>query len=171
MEGIHSRIGVRIISGSEREEILATRWEFREGCVPFSGMRLSFSAPISRDAAEGISLVRADGKIWEAEKLGSERVESVRFKGPFPPRADFLVKVPADLHDDAGRSLVNENRFPLAVRTDEYPPLAKFSGRFGILEAKANPRLPLTVRKLEADLDFGALGVNRPDILPARMYE
>ncbi len=234
VEGIHSRIGARIISGSERDAILATRWEFREGvkkptvllqakqifpsqkkihlvwakgirtrngeptsqdqvlsfqtrpaftatfhcqresrekgCVPFSGMRLGFSAPISRDAAEGIALVGAEGKIRKPERSGSERVTGVRFKGPFPPEADFLVKLPLDLRDDFGRSLVNENRFPLAVRTDEYPPLAKFSGRFGILEAKANPRLPLTVRKPEADLDFGALGVNPPDILPARMY-
>ena len=234
VEDIHNGIGVRIISGSEREAILATRWEFREGlkkptvlvqakqtfpsqkrihlvwgrgvqtktgvatnqdqvlsfrtrpaftatfhcqrensekgCIPFSGMRLSFSAPISRDAAEGIALVGAEGKIWEPEKLRSERVDSVRFKAPFPPEANFLVKLSADVRDDAGRSLVNENRFPLAVRTDEYPPLAKFSGRFGILEAKANPRLPLTVRKLEADLDFAALGINPPDILPARLY-
>ena len=35
------------------------------------------------------------------------------------------------------------------VRTGPYPPLAKFSSRFGILELKANAGLPVTLRNVE----------------------
>src|SRR6185295_8455019 len=40
-------------------------------------------------------------------------------------------------------------RFPLEVRIDEYPPLVKFSGEFGILEASEGV-LPVTLRNLDA---------------------
>ncbi|MEJ2083594.1 MAG: MG2 domain-containing protein, partial [Acidobacteriota bacterium] len=46
--------------------------------------------------------------------------------------------------------------FPLSVATDEYPPLAKFSADFGIIEA-ADPVLPVTVRNIESELQFDSL--------------
>ena len=50
------------------------------------------------------------------------------------------LEMPAQLADDAGRALENAARFPLEVRIDEYPPLVKFSGEFGILEALGRRR-------------------------------
>ena len=75
--------------------------------------------------------------------------------------------MPKGMKDDAGRPLANANRFPLAVKTESYPPLAKFAARFGILEA-ANPLLPVTVRNIEAELKNHLLSVEgeAEEILP-----
>ena len=57
------------------------------------------------------------------------------------------------MKDDAGRPLANARSFPLRVRTDENPPLAKFAADFGILErvlpGGETPLLPVTVRNVE----------------------
>ncbi len=86
-------------------------------------------------------------------KNAPEFVDEVFFSGPFPERAQFTIELPAELTDDAGRTLANQKRFPLAVRTDEYPPLAKFPARFGIIEAKGDGMMPVTLRNLEAILE------------------
>jgi len=92
-------------------------------------------------------------RIWksyvESNDTGSEDISRIYFKGPFPEKTNFIVQLPKGLKDNAGRALVNEDKFPLAVRTSEYPPLAKFSSRFGILELKANAGLPVTLRNVE----------------------
>ncbi|MCK7580764.1 MAG: hypothetical protein MZV65_37435 [Chromatiales bacterium] len=44
------------------------------------------------------------------------------------------MQLPDDFTDDAGRALANREIFPLTVRTDDHPPLAKFPARFGIIE-------------------------------------
>ncbi len=41
------------------------------------------------------------------------------------------------------------DKYPLTVKTDEYPPLAKFAAPFGILESKSSPLLPVTLRNVE----------------------
>ncbi len=79
-------------------------------------------------------------------------INHVSFKGPFPESTNFTIELPPGLKDDAGRSLINADKFPLSVRTDKYPPLAKFSARFGILELKAEPMLPVTLRSLEPEV-------------------
>jgi uncharacterized protein YfaS (alpha-2-macroglobulin family) len=56
------------------------------------------------------------------------------------------------LRDDAGRRLTNQKRFPLAVRTDVAPPLAKFPASFGIIELNADATLPVTLRNLEPEI-------------------
>ena len=122
-------------------------------CLPILPMRLRFTAPVPRTAAEKIVL-KAQGKSISANlpdvKNAPEFVEEVFFTGPFPERTQFALDVPADLLDDAGRKLANQKRFPLLVRTDEYPPLAKFPSRFGIIEAKGDGMMPVTLRNLEA---------------------
>jgi hypothetical protein len=50
---------------------------------------------------------------------------------------------------------------PLSVRTDKYPPLAKFSARFGILEWKADPVLPVTLRNLEPEVKARTMKVDQ----------
>src|SRR5581483_2887059 len=63
----------------------------------------------------------------------------------------FTVEIPKDIKDDAGRGLANSDKFPLVVKTDEYPPLAKFSARFGIIEI-GDAVLPVTLRNIEPQI-------------------
>ena len=122
-------------------------------CLPILPMRLAFTAPVPRAAAEKI-VMKAQGKTIPAglpdSKTSPEFVDEVFFSGPFAERSQFAIEVPPELSDDAGRKLANQRRFPLLVRTDEYPPLAKFPSRFGIIEAKGDGMMPVTLRNLEA---------------------
>jgi len=125
-------------------------------CLAFLPMRLSFSAPIARTAAEKMVLRAADGKAYRATlpdpKGEGDFVQEVTFKGSFPEQATFKLEIPGDLRDDAGRKLANQKRFPLTVKTDIDPPLVKFPAKFGIIELKADPTLPVTLRNVEAVL-------------------
>jgi uncharacterized protein YfaS (alpha-2-macroglobulin family) len=219
IEGIQDHVGIRIIKGKQREDILKARFRYRgppdvpmiliqckqrfpsdakvslvwgkgvmsetgvetaqdqilrfetreaftatfncqrenphAGCIPLLPMSVNFSAPISRDQARQIVLKGTDGTLWKPDmEEGEEKrlIYRVTFKGPFPEDADFTVSLPSRLKDDAGRPLINADKFPLTVRTDQYPPLAKFASRFGILELKADPVLPVTLRNLEPEV-------------------
>jgi len=119
-------------------------------CIPVTPMALSFSAPISAENARRVAIVGADGARRVAQLPDSADPSDIRrvvFPGPFKESAPYTIEIPAGLTDDTGRPLANAARFPLAVRTDAFPPLAKFSARFGIIEA-ADPVLPVTVRNL-----------------------
>jgi uncharacterized protein YfaS (alpha-2-macroglobulin family) len=120
-------------------------------CIPVTPMSLSFSAPITADNAKQIEITGPDG-ISHAAQLpdgtDTSDIRNVAFPGPFKESAQYMIAVPTGLTDDTGRPLANAARFPLAVKTDEFPPLAKFSARFGIIE-EADPVLPVTVRNLE----------------------
>ena len=133
------------------------------GCIPISPMRVNFSAPVLWTEVRKTVLRGADGRKWLAqddESSGEEKhVQSITFKAPFPERAEFQVELPPNLKDDAGRTLGNADRFPLVVRTGEYPPLAKFAANFGILELNATPLLPVTVRNVEPEIAGQMLGV------------
>jgi uncharacterized protein YfaS (alpha-2-macroglobulin family) len=132
-------------------------------CNPVGEMRVEFSAPVARIGAEGVVLVTADGTPRPRAKSDpdAELVSAVTFPGPFPERATFRVEVPADLTDESARVPVNAGRYPLTVTTGDFPPLAKFSARFGIVESKADATLPVTLRNLEpaARARVHALGV------------
>src|SRR6266581_1452230 len=122
-------------------------------CLPVGPMVLEFNAPVPRETAERIRLKGERGDTYEpAIKPNVKTVDSVTFKGPFPEKARFTVDLPSDFRDDAGREAENKSSFPLGTATDESPPLAKFPGRFGILELNADPMLPVTVRGIEAAL-------------------
>ena len=150
-------------------------------CIPLLPMTLNFSAPISKEIAKKIILraspEKADKNPNARRKKGGQvagpvkkiqtaqfdqnenDVYTVSFPGPFPERAGYLLELPGDIKDDAGRSLVNADRFPLAVRTGEYPPLAKFPARFGIIESQPRPLLPVTIRNIEAKIRLTTLQV------------
>ncbi len=131
-------------------------------CIPALPMRLDFSAPITVADAEKIRLAPAKGKgkpvraIISAEDKKSGFVQSLTFPVPLPEQTEFRIELPPNLRDDAGRALANAKSFPLAVRTDENPPLAKFAARFGIIELngsdKTPPMLPVTLRNVEPAL-------------------
>ena len=129
-------------------------------CIPVLSMSLNFTAPVPRSSAEHIRMIADTGRVWKAKLDATIKAdgfaESLSFPGPFPEKTKFRIELPSDLKDDAGRTLRNATSFPLAVSTDENPPLAKFPARFGILEANAYPdgmaALPVTLRNVEAKL-------------------
>lgn len=101
-------------------------------CIPILPLRVEFSAPVPFLEAAKIRLKAANGRVYKPNLTRNDAidslVEAISFEGPFPERSVFRLEVPADLKDDAGRTLVNARRFPLTVRTDDSPPLAKFAG-------------------------------------------
>jgi alpha-2-macroglobulin len=125
-------------------------------CMPILPMTLSFTAPIAPADAGRIRLVDAAGKNYLATLPKSDdgnAVTSVSFGPGLPEKQAFRIELPPDLKDDAGRRLSNASSFPLKVRTDENPPLAKFAADFGILERvlpdHSTPLLPVTLRNVE----------------------
>ena len=144
-KGVASQSGVpteqdQVLSFKTRDPFTANfsceRENRQAGCIPVTPMTLRFSAPVVWEQASQIVLVGPGGRRWtpEGKKAPSEFVWSVVFKGPFPEESAFQVEVPRGLSDDAGRPLLNAGSFPLHVTTDPFPPLAKFSARFGIVE-------------------------------------
>ena len=130
------------------------------GCIPVLPVQLEFDAPVARGIASKIELRAADGQVHRPTiDPNVTTVDTVEFKGPFAERSEATVVLPADLKDDAGRTLANAAAFPMKVRIDDDPPLVKFPSRFGILEVNAQPALPVTVRNVEPMLDAYALDV------------
>ena len=138
------------------------------GCIPVLPMRVYFTAPVPVKLAKQIVLKSRSGKTWKPrfnreEEVDSRFIYSVLFPGPFPEKTAFSVVVPKKITDDAGRTLSNLEKFPLDVSTHTNPPLAKFSSRFGIIEAKGDRLLPVTVRNIEADIKNRILKVMKED--------
>ena len=142
----------------------------KAGCLPVKPMEVSFSAPVSREQAQQISLVSQDRQKGQNgpddQRYSPEEtddtapfVSRVQFPGPFPEDTQFRIELPADIRDDANRPLSNADRYPLIVQTGPFPPLAKFSARFGILESQAEPTLPVTLRNLEPEIQAKLLPV------------
>jgi uncharacterized protein YfaS (alpha-2-macroglobulin family) len=149
--------------GPFRAEFTCQREKKGGACIPVLPMRIAFSAPVAWSLAKEVTLTSQAGKVWKpnAGKDDDEDItykRMVTFTGPFPDRTDFTVGMPKEMKDDAGRPLANANRFPLTVKTEAYPPLAKFSARFGIIET-SSPLLPVTVRNIEAELKNHMLSV------------
>ncbi len=136
-----------------------TREHAKSGCIPMLPMSVTFSAPVSRELARKV-ILRGGDKIYRPEENSDQEdtVTYLSFNGPFPENATFVVEMPKEIADDAGRALGNKARFPLTVRTGPYPPLAKFASRFGIIERK-DSLLPVTVRNIEPMLRGRSLGL------------
>jgi uncharacterized protein YfaS (alpha-2-macroglobulin family) len=127
----------------------------KAGCVPFLPVRLDFSAPVSVADARKIQLEGPANKRF-APELGDEAksgfVSAMSFPGPFPELASLQLRLPPGLKDDAGRPLATGKQGALALRVDRQPPLVKFAAPFGIIEARGERMLPVTVRNVEAKL-------------------
>jgi hypothetical protein len=169
-QGIASASGVateqdQTIAFETREnfsaEFSCERENARSGCIPVLSMSLSFNAPLSPEAAGEAVLKGPDGRTWRKPLDPSGR--TLTFEGPFPANAQFQIEIPAGIRDDAGRALANAGRFPLKVRTADFPPLAKFAARFGILERHADPALPVTLRNIEPQPKARLLNVHAAD--------
>ncbi len=138
-----------------------TREKAGAPCSPLTPVRLDFTALIATDLARKIVLVGPDGsKRTPHDDLKEERrnaVESVSFDPPFAQNSTYRIELPNDIKDDAGRALTNAARFPLSFTVGTLPPLAKFPGRFGILEQKEGGVLPVTLRNVETRLPAATL--------------
>ena len=171
-------------------QVECTRTNARAGCVPVLPIEVNFSAPVPRARALAIRLKSANGQVWAPIASDSAYVparvaplarpptpvqvptlSAVSFSGPFPENTTLTVLLPAGVVDDAGRPLENAARFPLAVRVDAYPPLVKFSGNFGILEAREGGILPVTLRNVAPVVDpsLSRHSASQPATLPAKM--
>ncbi|OPX95514.1 MAG: hypothetical protein A4E58_02067 [Syntrophorhabdus sp. PtaB.Bin006] len=146
----------------------------KAGCMPLSPMHLSFSAPVPWVLAREITLKSDKSQVWKPAKIEEGHgtaylvvpgkafvvkdnnednfVTGISFEGPFPDNTGFTITIPKEFRDDAGRKLTNQDSFPLKTRTHSYPPLAKFSSHFGILEDARGALLPVTVRNLETEI-------------------
>ena len=137
-------------------QVECTRTNPRAGCVPVQPLSVTFSASVPRALALGIRIETADGRLLAPAPPGNAKIpmlDEVTFPAPLPESTTVAVTLPAGFVDDAGRPLQNAARFPLKVRIDAYPPLAKFSGLFGILEAREGGVLPVTLRNVEPVLN------------------
>ena len=85
-------------------------------------------------------------------RTGSSGRQSARALTRSHSTRTLKISLPADFRDDAERGPDNLARFPLAIKLDAYPPLAKFGAEFGIIEARTGGVLPVTLRKLETAL-------------------
>jgi hypothetical protein len=145
-----------------KAEFTCEREHRKAGCIPLTSMALRFTSPTAWEQARRIAIAGPGGRRWNPEAPEHPPgafVQRIQFKGPFPEKASFQVEVPADLRDDGGRPLINASAFPLAVRTEAFPPLAKFAARFGIVEWTADPVLPVTLRNLERSVPGRVLPV------------
>ncbi|ATE64628.1 alpha-2-macroglobulin family protein [Rhizorhabdus dicambivorans] len=132
----------------------------RAGCNPVEPAYVRFSAPVPRATAAAIRIRLADGAQLAPTGFdegdgnrSSPTVQSAKFQISSDRKATTAtVLLPAAVRDENGRPLANARRFPLAVRFDAAPPLAKFAAPFGILEAAEGGVLPLTVRAVEPKL-------------------
>ncbi|WP_373976186.1 MG2 domain-containing protein [Chitinibacter sp. SCUT-21] len=126
-------------------------------CIPFKPITLSFSSPVPEKLALAIKLKGSSGEFTpkrDSDNRGAP-VDEVKFEGPFDALSEFKLELPSNFVDDVGRALVNQARFPLTIKTSDYPPLAKFSAApFGIIESGADAMLPITLRGVERDLNI-----------------
>ena len=150
-------------------------------CNPILNMSVMFNKRVSLKSLKGAKLVAADGKTWIPVELiegdqkknadgtlittpgtdvdgkltsnfEDKQVGSLTFRAPFPDSTKFKVILPGKLKDELGRVLTNQKKYPLDVATDEHSPLIKFPASFGIIELKADPVLPVSVRNIEKQM-------------------
>ncbi|NRR29313.1 alpha-2-macroglobulin [Oxalobacteraceae bacterium] len=125
----------------------------KAGCIPVLPITLNFTAPVDTAVAAAIELRGADGKVVRPTLDPQVKyVESISFSGPFASRSAVTISLPPGFHDDVKRPLLNAASFPVTIRIDDDLPLIKFPSHFGILEANAQPTLPVSVRNVEATL-------------------
>lgn len=144
-------------------ELRCQREHARAGCIPLTPIVLRFSAPVPWSDASRVTLTSPDGKRYASRPPDSpeQAVSQVTFPGPFTESTPLRLDVPADLKDDAGRTLVNAADFtPMTIAVAADPPLAKFASRFAILELEADPALPVTIRSLGTDVTTRELRID-----------
>ncbi|NNM51454.1 MAG: hypothetical protein HKM02_04405 [Pseudomonadales bacterium] len=175
--GLRSAQGVRTpleqrLTFQVRPRFTATfncrRENARKPCLPISDMQLSFSEFVTPDLLRSIRL-EAGNRTWTPQPNAPSKApggegqfiagRTLTFAGPFPAQSHMILRLPPHFIDETGRVLENQASYPLSVTTAAYPPLAKFSADFGIIE-KDSSSVPLTVRNLD-DVSQGVSGQAR----------
>lgn len=153
-----------------RAEFNCERENAKAGCLPIASLQLSFNSSVPAKFYNQIRL--RSGKTVRGPKKQEkpEDFSYVSFDGPFPPNTKFQIELPKSIRDEKGRALSNIGKFPLAVATGPYSPLAKFAATFGILEAQ-DPVLPISVRKLEGELSASRLDATHANVGPKNITE
>lgn len=145
----------------------------RQGCVPVAPIEVILTAEIPWEIARRVRLERADAKAsgtgrenvrtpaWTGPASGPApfaTVRSLRFEGPFEPGTRWRLALPPDFHDEDGRTLEPLPASAFEARVGPVPVLAKFPGRFGVVEA-SDPIIPVSLRALERELTLKELRV------------
>ena len=152
-------------------EFSCERETARAPCMPLRPLMLRFNSPVPRALALAARLQPTQGAAILPQADSEERgpmLSELRFAAPLPENTRFKLTLPAQLQDEAGRTLSNAASFPLDVATGSLPPLARFAGApFGIVESgiveagvsAAEPAmLPMTLRHVQADLQGASTG-------------
>ncbi|QLG88040.1 hypothetical protein HQ393_07070 [Chitinibacter bivalviorum] len=124
-------------------------------CIPFKPISVKFSSPVQAKLAMAIRLNGAEAKRAPQAEQNNKgaALEEITFAPPFSPLESLSLVLPDGFSDEVGRPLANANRFPLAIKMADYPPLAKFAAApFGIIESSSDAAVPMTLRGVEADL-------------------
>jgi alpha-2-macroglobulin len=134
------------------------------GCNPVQEAWVRFTADVPMAVAKAVRITFPDGKSFAPKISDDDKnttgLSDLKFVGPFPASTSGTVALPNGLKDESGRLLSNASRFPLEVRIDQPPPLVKFAGNFGILEASEGGILPVTVRSVEPQLGQGIKSIS-----------
>ncbi len=125
-------------------------------CSPVQSVDLNFNAEIENRL---LKKIRAVPHQFKGPEIGvnqkrlskGSHSNSVQFEGPFRAGMSYRIELPGGIQDIRGRKLSNAASFPLIVKFDGLPKLAKFPGSFGLLES-SNPVVPLTVRNIEKSI-------------------
>lgn len=140
-----------------------TRTNADAGCSPVEMAWVRFAAPIPFAQASAIRLELPDGTRiapkFEDRDKNRATLSDIVFAPPLPSGTPARLMIPAGIRDESGRALANAERFPLDVRFDAAPPLVKFAGAFGIVEAAEGGILPVTVRNVETALQGRSLPI------------
>ena len=119
------------------------------GCLPFRPLIVRFSSPVDLDVAKRVILKTPTTQKKPEILSKDDPVDFIKFSEPFDEEATLTLVLPNNFKDASGRALDKTQTLPITITTDTVPPLAKFSGNFGILESKQGGVLPLTIRKIE----------------------
>lgn len=123
-------------------------------CSPLGKITLEFNSEVFGKYLRDVRLVHKQHVIKPEIISDDSTYTYLTFPGQLEPEAIYTVEVPESLEDTAGRRLSNAKKFPMKVSTSPFPPLAKFPGSFGILEAQTETILPVTVRNIEKKISL-----------------
>jgi uncharacterized protein YfaS (alpha-2-macroglobulin family) len=131
-----------------------------QGCVPLTGMMLSFNQDISVNLNKSIYLQKKNGeKIYDkslSKKNSNLKISNLNFEGPFEENTEYVLNI-GTIQSESGEKLSNQSAFPLKVRTGNFPSLLKIERPFSIIES-SHPILPVTVRNVENPLTSHSMG-------------
>ena len=126
----------------------------RAGCIPLQPIRVQFSAPVPVSLPARRESSPLTEPRWRRNRSPAAWQRSKRsFSNRRLPRTSrFGCNSPRGSSTTSDDRLANADRFPLELKIDSYPPLAKFAGSFGILESNEGAVLPVTLRNVEVQL-------------------